>query len=211
MEIITELERLNQHSTICKIRTLSLDQPQHMNDEKLLEDLRKGNIEAFEKLFRRYYASLFNYAMVYVKQKDDAEEVVQDLFFNLWKNKEKLNITSSIKSYLFRSVYNNSIQLVRKKRKTISVESEQIKKDEGKSESDHLQYKELNDSIQKVLSILPERSRKIFELSRFEGLKYQEIAEKLSISVKTVEANMTKTLKTFRKHLKQYRNLILLF
>lgn len=188
-----------------------MDQPQHMNDEKLLKDLRKGNIEAFEKLFRRYYASLFNYAMVYVKQKDDAEEVVQDLFFNLWKNKEKLNITSSIKSYLFRSVYNNSIQLVRKKRKTISVESEQIKKDEGKSESDHLQYKELNDSIQKVLSILPERSRKIFELSRFEGLKYQEIAEKLSISVKTVEANMTKTLKTFRKHLKQYRNLILLF
>jgi RNA polymerase sigma-70 factor (ECF subfamily) len=100
---------------------------------------------------------------------------------------------------------------VRKKRKTISVESEQIKKDEGKSESDHLQYKELNESIQKVLSILPERSRKIFEMSRFEGLKYQEIAEKLSISVKTVEANMTKTLKTFRKHLKQYRNLILLF
>ncbi len=213
MEIITELKRLNNKSTD-KINQLQLekDQPEHMKDEELLEQIKSGDMDAFETLFRKYYAPLFNYAHTFVKQKDDADEVVQDLFFNIWKNKEKLNISSSFKSYVYRAVYNNSIQRIRKQQKSISLNKRHaLDGTTSYLEPDFIQIKELTDTIEKVLQQLPERSRKIFELSRFEGLKYHEIAKKLSISIKTVEANMSKSLKTFRKYLKEYRNFILLF
>jgi RNA polymerase sigma-70 factor, ECF subfamily len=213
LEIITELKRLNNKSTD-KINQLQLekDQPEHMKDEELLEQIKSGDMDAFETLFRKYYAPLFNYAHTFVKQKDDADEVVQDLFFNIWKNKEKLNISSSFKSYVYRAVYNNSIQRIRKQQKSISLNKRHaLDGTTSYLEPDFIQIKELTDTIEKVLQQLPERSRKIFELSRFEGLKYHEIAKKLSISIKTVEANMSKSLKTFRKYLKEYRNFILLF
>ncbi len=213
MEIITELKRLNNKSTD-KINQLQLekDQPEHMKDEELLEQIKSGDMDAFETLFRKYYAPLFNYAHTFVKQKDDADEVVQDLFFNIWKNKEKLNISSSFKSYVYRAVYNNSIQRIRKQQKSISLNKRHaLDGTTSYLEPDFIQIQELTDTIEKVLQQLPERSRKIFELSRFEGLKYHEIAKKLSISIKTVEANMSKSLKTFRKYLKEYRNFILLF
>ena len=213
MEIIAELERLNNKSSyVTNQLQLEKDQPAHMKDEELLKHIKKGDMDAFETLFRKYYAPLFNYAHIFVKQKDDADEVVQDLFFSIWKNKENLSISTSFKSYVYRSVYNNSIQRIRKQQKSISLNKQHAL--DGKisySEPDSVQIQQLTDTIEKVLQQLPERSRKIFELSRYEGLKYHEIAKKLSISIKTVEANMSKTLKTFRKYLKEYRNFILLF
>lgn len=212
MEIIAELKRLNNKATNKLFdNNLLEDQPFHMDDKELLNNIKKGDIDAFETLFRRYYATLFNYAYMFVKQKDDAEEIVQDLFFTIWKNKAELNISSSFKSYVYRSVYNNSIQFLRRKHKSVSLDESDSEKTTYHEESDSVQFQQLTQTIENVLRSLPERSRKIFELSRFEGLRYHEIAEKLSISIKTVEANMSKVLKTFRKYLREYQNIILLF
>lgn len=212
MEIITELKRLNDLTTNeINVTDLFEDQPAHMDDKELLKKIRKGDIDAFETLFRRYYSALYNYAYMFVKQKDDAEEIVQDLFFTIWKNKTNLNISSSFKSYVYRSVYNNSVQFLRRKHKSVSLEEGDTEKNTGRDDPDSVQLQQLTETIENVLRSLPERSRRIFELSRFEGLRYHEIAEKLAISIKTVEANMSKVLKTFRKYLREYQNIILLF
>lgn len=212
MEIITELNRLKNKGTSDAKPSLSQEQPVTMDDTHLLEKIKNGNLEAFEKLFRKYYAQLINYAVIYVKQKNDAEEVVQNFFFNIWKNKENVKISGSFKSYAYRSVYNNSIQYVRKQRRSTSIEDDKkIRRTMVQSTSDELQYQQLRERIEKILDLLPEKNRRIFEMNRFEGLKYQEIADKLSISIKTVEANITRALKTFRKYLKDYKYVILFF
>lgn len=211
MEIITELKRLNNKSTTVLNSNFPKDQPPALTDEELVNQLKSGNVHAFEKLFRRYYSPLFKYAFVIVKQKDDAEEVVQELFYNIWKNKSNLKITSSFKSYAFRSAYNNSLQQLRKRNKTISIDgSDPDTREPGFAEHDRVQLQQLSETIEQVLKSIPERSKRIFEMNRYEGLKYHEIAEKLSISIKTVEANMSRTLKTFRKYLKEYKSFIIL-
>ena len=121
----------------------------------------------------------------------------------MWQDREKLNIESSLNGYLFRSVHNRCIhyfehrKVVEKHANEMAFESELNTEDP----SEALQYKELQAKIAAILERLPERCGKIFCMNRFEGLKYAEIAEKLSVSVKTVEANMGKALKEFRKAL----------
>ena len=147
------------------------------------------------------------YADSLLHKSEIAEEVVQDVFFNIWKNKSDLNIKTSLQSYLFRSVFNNSMMYLRKAKREISL-------DESWAESllqsdDHpleeLEAKEMDAVLIYTLKSLPERTQEIFNLSRFEGLKYKEIAEKLSISIKTVEANMGRALKALRSSLDEFR------
>lgn len=177
-----------------------------IGEDKISQSIRRGDMVAFEVLFKTYYGELCNYAYRYFRDKDTAEEVVQDLFYKLWEKKETLVIRSSIRSYLYRSVYNNSMMLLREKatRKTtnkLPVNSEMIPGDEPDI---RLQTNELDQIVQTTLSSMPQKVRKIFEMSRFEGLKYKEIALRLLISIKTVEANMGKALKLFRENLKEY-------
>ncbi len=163
--------------------------------------IRNGDIGQFESLFRSSYASLVRYAMILVKDQDTAEEIVQDLFTRLWQDKEKLKIESSLNAYLFRSVYNKCIHYI-DHNKVIEQHVKEVShrhSESYESPYDILHYKELQDRIAHILERLPEKCGKIFYMNRFEGLKYREIASKLSISIKTVEANMGKALKEFRK------------
>jgi len=170
----------------------------------------KGNdIEEFEKLFKSYYSPLCHYANKFLKDMDLAEEIVQEFFYNYWKNRETMVIQISLKSYMFRSIRNNSLKYLEHLKVVKTYEknfTETNSSDQG-FVSNELEVKELNEIIEATLNELPERCSQIFKLSRFEGLKYNEIAEKLSISVKTVEANMGKALQLFRKNLKQYEEL----
>jgi RNA polymerase sigma-70 factor, ECF subfamily len=174
-----------------------------IRDIEIIGRIRKGDIGQFETLFRSSYVSLVKYARTLINDQDTAEEIVQDLFFRLWQDKEKLNIESSLNGYLFRAVHNRCLHHIehlkvveRHARETATGNFES-----SESPSDVLQYKELQAKIARILERLPERCGKIFTMNRFEGLRYSEIAEKLSISVKTVEANMGKALKEFRKAL----------
>jgi len=172
----------------------------------IFENVCKGDLKAFENLFKSFYPELCNYAYQFSRDKDTAEEIVQDLFYKLWEKKETIMIRSSIRSYLYRSVYNNAMMLIREKniRKTTNALPEDSQMYPGYKPDEQLETGELDRLVESTLLAMPKKVRMIFEMSRFEGLKYKEIADKLLISIKTVEANMGKALKLFRENLKEY-------
>jgi RNA polymerase sigma-70 factor, ECF subfamily len=174
-----------------------------IRDTEIIRRIRQGDVGQFESLFRSSYVSLVRYAKTLIKDHDDAEEIVQDLFFRLWQDKEKLNIESSLNGYLFRSVHNRCLHFIEHNKVVDRHAEEMLSRQTETQESpeDILHYKELQSRIARILERLPERCGQIFYMSRFEGLKYNEIAEKLSVSVKTVESNMGRALKEFRKEL----------
>jgi RNA polymerase sigma-70 factor, ECF subfamily len=168
--------------------------------------IQKGDLKEFERLFKVLYSPLCLYANKYLQDKDKAEEIVQEIFYGIWKNKEKLNIKVSLKSYLYKAVQNNCLQLIQhhavedKYKQYVKNEVSHFQLDPVKE----MELQEMNKVVEQTLESLPDRCKEIFSMSRFEGLKYREIAEKLEISTKTVEANMGKALQAFRKSLKQY-------
>jgi RNA polymerase sigma-70 factor (ECF subfamily) len=174
-----------------------------IRDTEIIGRIREGDVGQFESLFRSSYVSLVRYAKTLIKDHDTAEEMVQDLFFRLWQDKEKIKIESSLNGYLFRSVHNKCLHYI-EHNKVVERHAEDMSYRQTniqENPSDILQYQELQARIARILEKLPERCGKIFCMSRFEGLKYAEIAEKLSVSVKTVESNMGRALKEFRKEL----------
>jgi RNA polymerase sigma-70 factor (ECF subfamily) len=174
-----------------------------IRDNEIIRRIRQGDLKEFETLFRSSYSSLVKYAMTLIKDHDSSEEIVQDLFFRLWQNKEKIHIESSLNGYLFRSVHNRCLHYIEHLKVVTRHETEMSYEQSNGAESpaDVLQYKELQAKIAMIIEKLPERCGQIFCMSRFEGLKYSEIADKLSVSVKTVESNMGRALKEFRKAL----------
>lgn len=177
-----------------------------LHDTARFKAIQKGNIQEYELLFREYFQPLLSYAVSILKSEADAEEVVQDIFFNLWKNKKKLNIHTSFSSYLYRAVHNNCLQLLKREKRKLIYQQDQRNWNhhESLSPGEILQYNELYEKINSAVDELPENCKTIFKLNRFQGLKYSEIAEKLAISIKTVEANMTKALKHLRRHMDEY-------
>ena len=173
-----------------------------------LKKLRKGEIASFEKLFHRFYPGMCSYAEGLIRKEDVAEEIVQDVFYNVWKNRETLRITTSWQSYLYRSVYNNAMMYLRKTRREVRLDERIPLEDHRGSPdpSEEMQFREVSELMSHTLENLSERTREIFYLNRVNGLKYREIADKLSISVKTVEANMGKALKALRTSLEKYGN-----
>jgi RNA polymerase sigma-70 factor (ECF subfamily) len=172
-------------------------------DSETIRRIRRGDKQEFEKLFRSSYVSLVHYARVLLKDHDMAEEIVQDLFFRLWQGRENLKIESSLNGYLFRSVHNRSLHYI-EHLKVVSRHAGEIAAESPASSdsvTEDIYYSELQEKVTRVLDRLPERCRAIFRMSRFEGLKYNEIADKLSVSLKTVEADMGKALREFRKAL----------
>ncbi|MXV50501.1 RNA polymerase sigma-70 factor [Pedobacter sp. HMF7647] len=180
--------------------------------ERETVDIRTGETEkAFEKLFRENFKSLHAYAFSFVKDNESAEEIVQNVFFRIWEKNEELALDSSLKAYLFRSVHNESLnQLKRQKiRKSIHISYESENLSASGVASEKVTVSELQHSLQQALLALPQQCRTIFQLSRFDQLKYRQIAEELGISVKTVENQMGKALKILRVKLAEF--LIIIF
>ncbi len=173
------------------------------NDSEIIRRIRNGDKQEFEKLFRSSYVSLVRYAKTILRDHDTAEEIVQELFFRLWQDREKLNIKSSLNGYLFRSVHNRSLHHIEHQQVVSHHAGEVAARAMLSSEpvTEAIYYSELQAKVAGVLDRLPERCRMIFRMSRFDGLKYNEIAEKLVVNVKTVEADMGKALREFRKAL----------
>lgn len=161
--------------------------------------------EAFlESLFHTYYKILCRFSFRIVHDKDKAEDVVQTCFVNLWQKKDSINIQSSFKSYLYRSVYNRSINEYTRSRKIIQEDISVLNEVSSSVSEDPellLQAKETQQKIDQAISFMPDGCRTIFLLSREEQLSYKEIAETLGISVKTVENQMGKALRILREHL----------
>jgi RNA polymerase sigma-70 factor (ECF subfamily) len=169
-------------------------------------------IADFELLFKTHYSRLCSYANLFLNDPDAAEDVVQEVFFKLWKSRLELIINTTIKSYLFRAVRNgcmNVIDHISIREAYKIVNEEDIKSSESES-IDEAVVSELEQRIKESIDQLPSERRKIFIMSRFDGMKYREIAEKLNISVKTVENQMYQALRFLRENLVDYLPLILL-
>lgn len=166
----------------------------------------------FEVLFRTYFSSLCFFSMKYVSDLDASKEIVHSVFVKLWERRNDLDAGASLKSYLFTSVHNRSLNYIRdrKKFRVGEVKEEDFKSFESESGQAGIEYDELELKIIKLIKALPEKCRVIFELSRFENMKYKEIADKLNISIKTVEAQMSKALKIMKEGLKGYLMLLLI-
>lgn len=181
-------------------------------DEKLVKGLCEGKRHIFELVFRTYYSPLCRYAMHYLHDPSEAEEVVQDMFCKLWMKHAELEINTSLRSYLFKATKNHCINFIEHAK--VQVKYRQYLGFQIKNPSvtpSGIEEKEMKRRISDILSMLPEKRREIFELSRFEGLRYQEIAERLNISTKTVEAQISKALDFLRKGLKDFLPVIVVW
>jgi RNA polymerase sigma-70 factor (ECF subfamily) len=175
----------------------------------ILHKIQSGDLKEFERMFKMLYSPLCLYANKFLRDRDKSEEIVQDIFYNIWKNRETLSIKVSLKAYLYRAVHNNCLQLI--EHNTVEEKYKQyiIKEDVSfqLDPSKEMEVEEMSQVIEHTMDVLPERCREIFNMNRYEGLKYREIADKLKISIKTVEADMGKALQAFRQNLKVYADL----
>lgn len=181
-----------------------------MNENELnvlIGKMKTGDRESFNQIFRHYYTPLLRFCIRFVGDTDTAAEIVQDLFVKLWAGREKLNLTTGFQPYMMRSVRNAAITYINKERSHAET-NEQIYSSASDSDdndpSETLQSNNLEASYQKVLASMPEKRREVFLASRFDGLKYAEIAEKMGLSQKTVEAHMSAAIKQLREGLKEY-------
>lgn len=172
-------------------------------DSVIVDSLKKGDVKMFEKIFRHFYNPLCNYADSILKDTEEAEDAVQQIMITVWEKRNSLEISVSLKSYLYRAVHNGALNIIRKNkvRSVYAEEVQQIGDTAETTAADPIEIKEMNHQIASAINNLPEQCRMVFKLSRFEGMKYSEIASHLNISVKTVENHMGKALKQIRLQL----------
>jgi RNA polymerase sigma-70 factor, ECF subfamily len=181
-----------------------------LSDQQILDALSQGDDKVYEKLFRHYYQRLCNYSCSLLNDMDEAEETVQQVFLGLWEKRDSLKINISLKSYLYRAVHNTALNRISHGKVKQLYADNYVKTTSDTHTESELERSELQKQIQQAISTLPEQCRMVFKLSRFEDMKYSEIATHLNISVKTVENHMGKALKLMREHLKDYLPFILI-
>ena len=174
-----------------------------------VEELKNGNEKTFEQMFKTYYRTLCFYAEGIVGEKEAAEEIVSDFFLKLWENRENISITVSLQAYLYKGVYNNCLKYL----EHIKVwhkyrEDAQYRIDNSdlfagaQDDNDPLSLlisRETVAKIEQAIDTLPAQCKEVFELVRMEGLTYQEVADKLGISINTVRTQITRAMNKLRE------------
>ena len=175
--------------------------------------LSAGGEQEFERLFKEHFKCLYAYAFTILKNEAVAEETVQNVFYKIWEKKVPDSIQTSLKAYLYKAVYHESLNYLKhqkiKAQYQLHVMHDQKNHTEQQA-SKKILMRELEEKLRDALNALPQQCRTIFQMSRFDGLKYQEIADQLGISVKTVENQMGKALKILRVRLIDYLPTIML-
>lgn len=171
-------------------------------------DALKQDFILFEDLFHLYYCPLTAFADKYTNDKQASEDIVQDVFMALWIKRSTINFSDPIKPYLYKATYNKSINYINSQQSSHSIEEQDIKfllqqKIISYDLQDSLLLKEVSDEIASCVDTLPAQCRKVFLLSRGQGLNNKEIAEQLKISEKTIEGHISKALSELRSHLKK--------
>lgn len=180
--------------------------------DPLSPNLEQYDDVAFEQLFKMHYKALHAYAFVMLKDHDTAEEMVQGMFMKFWEKRELLNIQSSVKAYLYKCIYHDCLNFL--KHEKIKFKHQEYSQHSiphsSEPASARVEMTELKNNLSIAMNDLPEQCRTIFQMSRFEELKYREIADQLGLSVKTVENQMGKALRILRLKLSDFLALILL-
>lgn len=179
-----------------------------INDELLFKQLKANDSNAFEILFKRHYANLCRRVNTMLNDEEASEDVVQQLFMKIWESRDTMVLPDSVAAYLFTAARNRALNYIKSRARKSDNE---VPLNNHHDELDHrteenMDAKELQKTLYAAIDSLPERRREVFVLSRFEGKSYKEIAEILNISVKTVEAQMGKSLSTLREFISKYHN-----
>ena len=168
--------------------------------------VRPDHRKHFEQIFKAHFAPLCGFAAKYVGDLDDAKNIVHEVFISVWDKFQTLPEDINHKSYLYTAVKNKSLNFIRDRKKHIHLADLEL--EEPVEENLQLEAQELEKEIELGIASLPEKCREIFQLNRQEGLKYSEIADRLGISIKTVEAQMSKALAILREQLKNFMFLL---
>lgn len=181
-------------------------------ERELLARVREGDAAAFELVFTTHYDGMCALAFMLIRSRDAAEDIVSNVFRSLWARRHEWEPTGPVRTYLLTATRNEAINLVRRLRREQGLEERLAREDVVPALSspsalpdDVVAARELAESIERATSELPRRCRNVFLLRWREGLKYQEIAERLGISIKTVEMHMTRALKVIRTRLRESR------
>lgn len=170
------------------------------NDELILfEKIKQGDIELFEILFEKYYQPLCNFAFLFLKNEPLSQEVVSDIFVNIWMKKENIEIHTSLKSFLYQSTRNAVISSLRKKNPQFVRDFQDDISTDIQTPETILLDREFENAMQDLIGELPKMSGLVLRMKKIDGLRYKEIAEVLNISEKTVENHITQAIKKMRK------------
>jgi len=185
--------------------------------QSIASQIKRGDVAAFEVLFKENYKKLCCYAEDFMKEKAAAEEIVGDFFLKLWENRESLDIKESINAYMYTSIRNNCLKslehlkVLQKYRDyaTYTLQNADLLYPTSYPLNDMISN-EIVSEVEEAIDSLPEQCREVFNLSRFEELSYQEIANKLDLSINTVRTQMTRAMQKLREKLKKYIPILLI-
>jgi RNA polymerase sigma-70 factor, ECF subfamily len=183
-------------------------------EEGVINGLKEGNKKLFSLLFKTYYSPLCAYAATIIKDHKVAEEIVQESFIKIWENREQITIEISLKSYLYKCIHNHCLNTIKhinanQKRtdvliKELTYHAEIVNQNFNESQLEQIVCNEMEVFFEKAIDALPDQCKEIFCLSRYDQHTYDEIAEKLSISVNTVKTQMSRALEKLREAYKKF-------
>jgi RNA polymerase sigma-70 factor (family 1) len=179
------------------------------DEEKTWQFIQQRDEAAFEQYYKLHYKIFFLTAVGYLRNTAMAEEIVNDVFVKLWETAPSIQIESSLKAYIYRAVINRSLNELDKVKRDQQLQKELSRRPEDPSEIRQMEDNELKILLYQAIDQLPEQCQKIFRMSRFEGLKQQEIADQLGISIKTVKNHITHALKQLHKVLSEWQSPLL--
>jgi RNA polymerase sigma-70 factor (ECF subfamily) len=177
----------------------------------MLEDLRRGDLEAFSSIFRLHYEPLSLFAVRYLRDLQAAENIVQDIFVRLWEARNSLNVHTNLKSYLYASVRNACLNYLKHASYSKSLDEAEVQSAGPAMQPDiQAESNELAAALEDAINGLPPKCRQVFCMAKYDDLSYQEIAEILAISVNTVKTQLRRALKSLSAALQHFQLLLLL-
>lgn len=192
----------------------------NVDDTKILaKNLRSGNEQAFVSLFTTYFPRLCRFASVYIPNKNDAQDIAQGVFIKLWEARNLIREDTSIPAYLLTITKNSCLDYLKHQQIEIKYHQKVLQQQSetelnynslNRLDVDLMDYEEINGIIERTMENLSPQCKQVFKMSRYDNFTNSEISEKLGISQKAVEANITRALKIFRSELKDYLSLLIL-
>jgi len=180
------------------------------DEQFIFERMVEGDKKAFKYFFEKYYIDLCNFINFYINNITISEEIAQDIYVYFWEKRSKIKINTSVRSYLLKASKNKSLNFIRDEKLKLAVVEKisLISDNKTATPQDIIELEQLRNILDSAINNLPEKCRKIYLMAKVENLKYHEIAQRLEISVKTVENQMGQALKKLRENLNPYYNTI---
>lgn len=178
-------------------------------ENRLIRQMHRDDAAAFEQMYRHYFPRLSQFVFRYIHSEEIAQDVVQNVFFGVWKNRKNLKANGRLRSYLYTAARNQALKYLRSDVDYYELEDISELKSQAINPEEKLSFNEFEQAVMEAVQELPERRRQIFLMHREDDLTYREIAEILGISIKTVETQISRSLKSLRKALSHFLSILI--